>query len=617
MVIVKGNFGTDTEGPGFRELLGHELNAQKERAARSAEVEAEREQMGTLLSYGQRIPLAKGGYLDLDEFPYQAEPFYSDEVALEEEVVYMKATQIGATEAMWRWILWLVDQFGDTGIYYFPTDTHVTQFGDDRVTPVMNASDYLQRRLSGVNTKHLKKIGAGSLYFRGVTSLTAVQSVDADALIFDEYDESDPDNMEQAERRLSGSRAAGRTPRIRRFGRPTLPGYGIAAAFEETDQRKWMVTCPECGTVQEMTFEDNVRWTSEAGGADELRRGADQYDQKKDVTNVWRACKRCDASLEAPPGERGPIHEGTWTRTAKGPGRIPGYHVTRLIVPRTDLKAIVQASRKTAPSAIEVFHWADLGIPYAAADSSLDDLAIDRACAGGYPEAVPGYRGRFPTILGADVASERALNVGVDEIGPDGRRRALWAGLVEDDKGKRGKTAFEKLAQMMVDYQVQMAVVDAQPDRRLSRGFAAQFPGRVFICEYGDDQEDAIQVDTDKRKVRVDRTQAIDAMMDGIRGMDKLPLQRPPASYKEQLKSPKRRVVLKPNKQPRRVYVKTGSSGDDYAHMEVYCLVADELRKMVGVAQEMEEHQEMPLDPEEDLHVPSRGLFEYTPGFGG
>ena len=155
-------------------------------------------------------------------------------MALLTELIVQKATQIGMSMLMWRWAAWRADVWGDTVLYVFPTEKHVSKFGDERIEPSIQASPYLTRRIPSeyVRQKQLKRIGNGWLHLQGANSRAGAQSVAADVLVFDEYDELDPGNVEQIERRISGAAAAGRLPRVRRVGIPTIPGFGVDAPLQ-------------------------------------------------------------------------------------------------------------------------------------------------------------------------------------------------------------------------------------------------------------------------------------------------------------------------------------------------------------------------------------------------
>src|SRR5581483_5411779 len=58
-----------------------------------------------------------------------------------------------------------------------------------------------------------------------------------------EADFCDPANVEASERRVSGPQSEGM---LRRVGVPTYPGYGLALAYENSDQRAWHVRCQHC-----------------------------------------------------------------------------------------------------------------------------------------------------------------------------------------------------------------------------------------------------------------------------------------------------------------------------------------------------------------------------------
>ncbi|HEV2791046.1 MAG TPA: phage terminase large subunit family protein, partial [Solirubrobacterales bacterium] len=522
--------------------------------SRSRRADAEHQRRG-IKEYAQLVPEANLGPLRLDDFPYQIEPFYSDEIADAEEVVYEKSTQIGASTALWRWAVRRCDQFAETTIYFFPTSTHVTEFGDERIEPSIRASDYLSRRIPRGHTrrKTMKQIGPGILQLRGMQSKAAVQSVAAQAVVIDEYDECPDERIAEAEQRMSGAEATDRVGRVRRSGRPSLPGYGIDAAFEESDKRRWFVTCPECQHEQIIDFHTNMRWRSAAGEEKVLRAGRDEFEVTKDVVEVWRACERCEASLEGDP-----ILHGRWIATATGAGRVPGFHIPRLIVPRTNLRKIVVASRRTKFSAIENFHNADLGVPYAAADAQLTDEDIDRAMAHGYEAPFESYRGRFVVTMGVDVASERDLSVRITEHHPDGSRRMLKVFMPSD---------FEEVAEHMERFNVTLAAVDSMPERRLAKGLMAEFPGRVVLVEYeGGGQNkrnpDSWRYDEKTNTVHINRTEAIDAMMESIREGSNWLLKQEAPMYREQLKALKRRTEEDEKGNVRKVYVTTGQHGD-------------------------------------------------------
>ena len=288
--------------------------------------------------------------------------------------------------------------------------------------------------------------------------------------------------------------------------------------------------------------------------------------------------------------------------TKSGPGRIRGYHVTRLIVPHTDLIELVIGSRRTKSYEVETFYNNDLGVEWAAEDAALTDAQLDRACAMGDPPQT-SYQLFNPVTMGVDVASRRDLSVRISEVLPDGRRKALWIGDVAD---------FERVEELMADFAVHMAVIDHLPETRAAMALANRLPGRVFLCAYDENwTAKALRVDFDRKLVTVNRTQTFDAMMDAIRHLRNLPLSHPPEGYYQQMKAPKRRREEDTKGRERRVYVSTGP--DDLAHAENYDLVAHEMLSMMQAAQ-ADAIDQGPAEIE-DLPTRSTDPYHYDPGF--
>lgn len=536
--------------------------AQKQQQRRAEEGDTDGRSM---MEWAMLAPEPKVGVLDFDRFPYQRE-LYSDEVAEAEEVVFCKSTQVGMSSLGWRWAMRRAQQFGDTSLYIFPTADHVTQFGDERIEPSIEGSDFLQQQIPAgyVRKKEQKRIGLGWLVLRGSNSKAGAQSVAAQSVTFDEYSDLDNANVPQIERRLSGARQAGLTPRIRRMGIPRGPGEGIDPEWQRSDQRKWHVTCPGCGLVQELDWWKNVRWTTPR--IEGVQRGGEDkgWRDKGDIEDVWRACRECGQRFEADV-----IGAGEWIATQPESNRI-GYHVARLIVPSCDLRAMVEASRETRPSEVIAFYNNDLGLPYATTETCLDEATILAACAEG-GELLQSVRigPGFYRTAGIDVASERDLNVRVSELVAGGGRRAIWIGTL----GSWGA-----VKSLMEQLHVTYFCVDSNPERRPGRGLIAALPGRGCLVEYGGPREAAIRYKEQENIVRVNRTEAIDAMMDSIRLMRNIPLRQPPPGYVEQLQAPRRRAVIDKQEQVVRTYVSQGP--DDYAHAEVFDMVAGEMLRM-------------------------------------
>ena len=66
-----------------------------------------------------------------------------------------------------------------------------------------------------------------------------MKSVPADLIIFDELDEGPQNAIDMAMERMAHSEYK----EVWKLSNPTLPDYGIDKAFQETDQRYWLLKC--------------------------------------------------------------------------------------------------------------------------------------------------------------------------------------------------------------------------------------------------------------------------------------------------------------------------------------------------------------------------------------
>lgn len=490
------------------------------------------------MDWASRVPEPRSGPLDFELFPFQRELYTRG--AGDRETVVMKSTQIGISAWAFRWAMYNSDVLGRTGLYVFPTQDQVRDFSTARIKPVIDASEYLRgrQRKTDPSNKGLIGLGGGMVYFRGSQERRNLDSVDADYVVLDEYDMLAQENVPDAERRVSGPLSAGL---IRRVGVPTVPGSGIAQLYDLSDRRQWHVRCEACNEWQTIDFFENV-----------------------DQVRMIRVCRSCKKPLD--------MSKGEWV--AEYPDRdTRGYHVTRLIAPSASIEGIVKASKLRASYEKQVFFNKDLGLPYAPEAGRLSKEALQAAqsAGGGFTLAL-GYSGSNVVTMGVDVASTRNLNVRISEHLPDGeRKKALWIGEAE---------SFNELDRLLERFQVNMCAIDHLPEGRLARAFAERFPGRVYLVSYdgtpNPKDSNVIKVDEEMRHARVRRVEAIDAMAEMIRAQKNLLPLDLPEGYVEQMQA-NVRVVTKDEMGKITVAYRKIGGADDYAHAEVYDIVATEL----------------------------------------
>lgn len=517
---------------------------------------------------------------DLRLHPFLVEIYQAQAKRL---VVY-KASQMGASEYLVSYSLHAADQRQATVLYIFPTDTHVSDFSSARFGPAIEASDYLDGIVlagnaaggqRGADRVTLKRVRDRFLYFRGGKVTTygqapQLKSIDADVVIFDEWDEMDPRAPAIGRKRLGHSMIG----EERAVSTPTYPGRGIHAEWMESDQRLWHVRCEGCGERQPLTIDSIVREWDSLGrpvgwnggplpGPPRSGEGANASPplatEGRIEGGAWCACRRCGKRLD----HLGP---GEWVAT--WPGReVAGFHLTKLFSHQADLLAIVQGLQTTDETKRREAFNQDLGEPYTPKGGQLTDELLD-ACRREYgPGPAPGR----PAWMGVDVG--KVLNVVIrgEREGDRGERRQLLAAEVE---------SFEEVGRLMKRFNVRTTVIDALPETRQARAFQAEFgPGRVWLAYYvnqvtGTKHASPAVWNEEQGVVNLDRTRTLDQMLAEIYAeTHTLPANAQGVeNYYTQMKAPVRILETRANGEKVPKYVESGA--DHYAHAENYCRVA-------------------------------------------
>ncbi|MHB8868424.1 MAG: phage terminase large subunit family protein [Thermoleophilia bacterium] len=472
-------------------------------------------------------------------------------------LVIRKAAQMGASEYAISRALHFAVSKGGTVIYFFPSDHDVAEFSQDRFGPAISESEYLTGLVRETDTVGLKHIGAGSIYFRGTRSRTRMKSVPADFLIFDELDEMDPAKIELARKRLGHSSFGWELS----LSTPSLPAYGIDAAFGESDQRFWLLRCPGCRHW--WCLEDLF-----------LEHHGSPSDPRREICFVQGApgaetlvCVKCGRPLD--PGL------GQWV--PKYPGRPShGYHLSKFASvilsererdagAQTKPAALLAEWRRTSLPA-EFFH-SELGLPYLAADGGLRQQDL-LALVGVYTQV---DRGRG-CVMGVDQGN--GLHVVVKE--PVGDEDLVCTVRVHYEP--QTDATFTHLDYFMEAFDVRSCVIDALPNTHAARAFSRRYPGRVYLAYYGDTQKGLADWGADKERtpiVTISRTEAFDAWRD-IYQQQKRRIPRVEGAvteYVKQMTNILRTVTEDPASGAKRArWIKRGP--DHFAHADNYAEVA-------------------------------------------
>ena len=396
-----------------------------------------------------------------DRHAYLIQPYADDHP----NQTYMKAAQLGLTSlGMLRSIHSAIYRGLKGILYLFPSRSDVIDFSKGRVTPLIEDNpETIGRWIRDTDAANIKQIRNCFIYFRGMQSRVGLKSIPVDMLVADELDEAPPLMIDMAYERMSHSEFR----EVLKLSNPTLPDYGIDKAFQETDQRYWLLKCEKCNhhTCLEDTFPECLLETKDG---------------------VIRACEKCKAELDPAIGEwvaKRPIITGK-----------RGYHFSQLFSLYVSPEEMLHQYRTTTNP--RDFWNLKIGSPYIEAENRLSVEEILALCSNdGIESSNPG-----PCYMGVDQGKE--LHVVIGKRHPDMDGKLIHIGIYKD---------WEELDRLIKNFGISRCVVDALPETRNARSFAERHKGRVFLCFYQEHRKGRYAWNEKDLTVAADRTESLDA----------------------------------------------------------------------------------------------------------
>ena len=186
-----------------------------------------------------------------------------------QRISFMKAAQIGATEAGNNWIGFVIHHAPGPMLAVLPTVEMAKRTSRGRIDPLIEDSPALKERVSPARSRDAgnsmlsKEFPGGILVLTGANSATGLRSMPARYVFLDEVDaypasadeEGDPVTLAEARTTTFAHRR-----KVFMVSTPTIRGLSrIEREFEASDQRRYFVPCPHCGHQQWLQFE-RLRW---------------------------------------------------------------------------------------------------------------------------------------------------------------------------------------------------------------------------------------------------------------------------------------------------------------------------------------------------------------------
>lgn len=416
----------------------------------------------------KRIVNEKGRLIDVgpDSPHFFLEALYDDQA---EEIAVQKPSQAGVSTWAILTEIHAARYWGINQIHTLPTADAVTKFVPSKVNEMLkrNASLRAGMPAKDVDAVAQKQFGAGFLYFKGTKSESDSLMLTSDRNTYDELDKSEMSQIGIYDSRMEGEASM----RHKRWiSTPTVPNYGINKVIQDSDQKHWRFNCGHkgCGQEQHMEWPANVS-----------------------IERKVYVCSKCGGDLDMkwvrPKSEKNPAGTGRWK--AKYPGRKrSGYIISQMIIPWISAADLVayhnDATAGKNEATMDYFFNHKLGLPYVSSSNRIaKDIILRNLTSKDHIE--------LNSCMGVDVQErELYLHIGTEEgIFVIARVRDTEEYL--ESHGKRGKSKWDRWAELMEAYDVRYCVIDGGYKPQDSIEAAKRFPGRVWVNWYKDDPKKA------------------------------------------------------------------------------------------------------------------------------
>ena len=318
-----------------------------------------------------------------------------------ETVVIMSSSQIGKSESILNMVGYHIDHDPAPIMVVMPTERDAETWSKDRFSPMARDTPCLQDKIANPksrdgNNKILhKRFPGGHLTIVGANAPSGLASRPIRLLLCDEVDrypfsagaEGDPVNLAKKRTVTFWNR------KIVLVSTPTNKGASrIEAAFEESDQRRFWVPCPDCGHEQILTW-GQVKWDKDENG-----------DHRPETARYH--CADCDAEWKDET-RWAAISKGRWIADAPFNGTA-GFHLNEIYSPWVRLEAMAKAflsARAGGDETMKTFINTSLGETWMESGEAPDWQRLAERREEWKPGTVPAG-GLFLTA-GADVQKDR------------------------------------------------------------------------------------------------------------------------------------------------------------------------------------------------------------------
>lgn len=473
--------------------------------------------------------------------------------------VVQKSAQMGATEAVLNISFFCIDVLGKDVLYVLPNKMpDASVFSSSRFDVALEESVYLKNLFSDVKNINHKRAGSRNLYVRGSKSRAGLKAIPVYLIVLDELDE-----MYQKNIPLALERTAGQTDfKNWLISTPTIDGFGINVFFQESTQNHYFFRCPGCNRFITLQWPDNIVITS-----DDPTNPA--------VNQSHYICIECGKVLNH--NEKIEYYKSAqWV--PKKVADNEGWYINRMYAtvpignPVTLAKKFLHSLNDQTEE--QEFYNSTLGLPHIVKGGQITDFDLNE-CIRPYfkfdhrPKDSPLVTMGIDqgALLHYEIDQWRPLNNDSNDLSNSFHCNLLTEGYVNE---------YSQLDSLFQQFQVDFAVIDAQPERRKATEFANKHYGKVRVCFYpeGINTKQIHLSDAGyEPQVAVDRTTWLDTSLGRFRNRTISLPQNISYDYKNHIKALVRRYERDKNGNPIGRY-RRGGKDDHLAHARNYSEIA-------------------------------------------
>ena len=246
-----------------------------------------------------------------------------------QDVVVMKSSQVGITEATVNVIGYIMDHAPTPMMVLMPTIDARDSWKAQKLNPLLTDTPAIRDLLGGnrsrdaANRQDMIDFPGGVLFLSGGNSPNSYAQRSVRIVIMDDLDRFPPEVGSEGD---PVKLAAGRTKAFARARRmlvstPTVAGESlIQREWLKSDQRRYHVPCPHCGELQPLEW-----------GGQETAHGVKWSKVEDNILSAWYVCRACQREI-AEHQKPALLAGGRWIATY--PERhVRGYHLTALLAP--------------------------------------------------------------------------------------------------------------------------------------------------------------------------------------------------------------------------------------------------------------------------------------------